>query len=167
MHNLTSRPGFEVVKIDQNGVEFPLPIHWCHGVPGHHCVNSLCINMPKLHYSICHVELSRFETTFDVEIHSNYRFIPLKISGLLWLKWVSTNAAAAAFIDETDVKQAWKSVLSDRNVFPLITNTKPHTVSCSRLWFCARGTCVSIEQPVTFSVNLPPQTASARQSLHP
>lgn len=60
MHNLTSRPGFEVVKIDQNGVELLLPIHWCHGVPGHHCVNSLCINMPKLHYSICQVELSRF-----------------------------------------------------------------------------------------------------------
>lgn len=50
MHNLTRRPGFEVVKIDQKGVELPLPIHWCQGVPGHHCANSLCINMPMVHY---------------------------------------------------------------------------------------------------------------------
>lgn len=49
MHNLTCRPGFEVVKIDQNGVEFPLPIHRCQGAPEHHCANSLCINVPVVH----------------------------------------------------------------------------------------------------------------------
>lgn len=44
MHNLICRIGFEVVLIDQNGVKFPLPIHWCHGAPGHLCATSFCIN---------------------------------------------------------------------------------------------------------------------------
>lgn len=133
MHNLASRPGFEVVKIDQNGVEFPLPIHWCHGVPGHHCVNSLCINIPKLHYSICHVEPFRFNKRLILKYIQN---APLSYSRFHIFLWFSTNCSCFHWWN-------WPKTSLRVNVFPLMTTQSRTHCPVHLLWLCAHWTLES------------------------